>query len=124
VRTVDLDPGNEEAVRQAAALLVEGFEEHWPNAWPNMESALETVRESFGEDYISLAAVDEGGTVLGWIGGMGSYGGKLWEVPPPGVRRDLPRRGIGGAPVGRPGESVRGRPAFTLLLGTHDEKGM
>ncbi len=80
LRIVDLDPGKEEAVRQVAALLVEGFEEHWPNAWPNMESALKTVRESFGEDHISRAAVDKSGTVLGWIDDIGSYGGNVWEL--------------------------------------------
>jgi aminoglycoside 6'-N-acetyltransferase I len=124
VRIVDLDPGKEEAVRQAAALLVEGFEEHWPNAWPNMESALKTVRESFGEDHISRAAVDESGTVLGWIGSIGSYGGNVWELHPLVVRRDLQCRGIGRTLVADLEECVRECGGYTLWLGTDDENGM
>jgi aminoglycoside 6'-N-acetyltransferase I len=34
-------------------MLVEGFKTHWPNAWPELDSALEEVRESFGQDKIS-----------------------------------------------------------------------
>jgi hypothetical protein len=29
---VDLDPGDGEIITQAAALLVEGFRDHWPDA--------------------------------------------------------------------------------------------
>jgi hypothetical protein len=29
---VDLEPGDEESVRQTAALLVEGFKDNWPDA--------------------------------------------------------------------------------------------
>jgi aminoglycoside 6'-N-acetyltransferase I len=124
VRIVDLDPGNEEPVRQAAALLVEGFKEHWPGAWPNMDAALEEVRESFGERRISRAAVDESGTVLGWIGGISSYGGNVWELHPLVVRPDLHRRGIGRALVADLEERVRERGGYTLWLGTDDEDGM
>lgn len=51
-------------VQQVAALLVEAFREHWPEAWPDMESALEEVRESFAEGRISRVAAGEGGEVL------------------------------------------------------------
>jgi hypothetical protein len=37
---VDLDPDDEEAVRQAAELLVEGFRNDWPGAWPTTDAAL------------------------------------------------------------------------------------
>jgi aminoglycoside 6'-N-acetyltransferase I len=40
VQIIDLDPNNENAIQQVAALLVEGFREHWPDAWPDIESAL------------------------------------------------------------------------------------
>ena len=36
----DLVPGDEEAVRQVAKLLVEGFRDDWPEAWPDMDAAL------------------------------------------------------------------------------------
>jgi aminoglycoside 6'-N-acetyltransferase I len=96
---VDLDPGDKEIVRQAAVLLVEGFKDHWPDAWPDMDAALEEIPESFGEGRISRVALDESGTVLGWIGGISSYGGNVWELHPLVVRSDLQRRGIGRALV-------------------------
>ena len=124
MRIVDLEPGNEEAVRQAAALLVEGFKEHWPDAWPDMNAALEEVRESFGEGRISRAAVDESGTVLGWIGGIGSYDGNVWELHPLVVRPDLRCRGVGRALVADLEERVGERGGYTLWLGADDESGM
>src|SRR3712207_9467986 len=74
---VDLEPGEEESIRQTATLLVEGFKDNWPDAWPNMDATLVEVRESFGEERISRVAVDEGGTALGWIGGIPSYEGNV-----------------------------------------------
>jgi aminoglycoside 6'-N-acetyltransferase I len=121
---VDLDPTNEETLRQAAVLLVEGFKDHWPDAWPDVDAALEEVRKSFGEGRISRAAVDDGGAVLGWIGGIASYGGNVWELHPLVVRPDLQRRGIGSALVADLEARVRERGGLTLWLGTDDESGM
>ncbi len=78
MQIIDLCPDSLEAIQQAAALLVEGFEEHWPNAWPDLDSALEEVQESFGADRISRIAVDDAGTFLGWIGGIQQYIGNVW----------------------------------------------
>jgi hypothetical protein len=36
---LDLTPDDEEAVGQAAKLLVEGFRDDWPEAWPREEEA-------------------------------------------------------------------------------------
>jgi aminoglycoside 6'-N-acetyltransferase I len=121
---VDLDPGDKEIVRQAAVLLVEGFKDHWPDAWPDMDAALQEVRESFGEGRISRVALDESGTVLGWIGGISSYGGNVWELHPLVVHSDLQRRGIGRALVADLEARVRERGGLTLWLGTDDEGGM
>jgi aminoglycoside 6'-N-acetyltransferase I len=86
----DLVAGDEEAVRQTAELLVEGFRDDWPEAWPDMDAALREVRESFGEDRISRVALDRTGEVLGWIGGIPSYyEGNVWELHPLVVRPDL-----------------------------------
>jgi aminoglycoside 6'-N-acetyltransferase I len=120
----DLDPGDEEAVRQAAELLFDGFRDDWPEAWPDMDAALKEVRESFGEDRISRVALDQSGTVLGWVGGIPSYGGNVWELHPLVVRPDLQRRGIGRALVADLEERVRERDGLTLWLGTDDETGM
>ena len=124
VSIADLDPGDEEAVRQAAVLLVEGFGNDWPDAWPDMDAALKEVRECCGEDRIIRVAVDEDGDVLGWIGGIPSYGGNVWELHPLVVRPDLQRRGIGRALVADLEERVRERGGLTLWLGTDDETGM
>jgi aminoglycoside 6'-N-acetyltransferase I len=124
MRIVDLEPGDDETVRQAAILLVEGFKENWPDAWPDVDAALEEVRESFGEGRISRVAVGEDGAVLGWIGGIPSYGGKVWELHPLVVRPDLQRRGIGRALVADLEERVRERGGLTIWLGTDDETGM
>ena len=54
----DLDPDDEEAIRQAARLLVEGFRDDWPDAWPEMDAALGEVRECLGEGRVCRVAVD------------------------------------------------------------------
>ncbi len=64
---VDLHPGAESTIRQVATLLIEGFSPHSPEAYPDLQTALEEVRESFGENRISRIALDEDGTVSGWI---------------------------------------------------------
>jgi aminoglycoside 6'-N-acetyltransferase I len=120
----DLVPGDEEAVRQTAELLVKGFRDDWPEAWPDMDAALREVRESFGEDRISRVALDRSGVVLGWIGGIPSYDGNVWELHPLVVRPDLQRRGIGRALVADLEERVRERGALTLWLGSDDDTGM
>jgi aminoglycoside 6'-N-acetyltransferase I len=120
----DLDPGDEEDIRQAAELLVEGFRDDWPEAWPDMDAALKEVRESFGEHRINRVALDQSGAVLGWIGGIPSYGGNVWELHPLVVRPDLQRRGIGRALVADLEQLVRERGGLTLWLGTDDETGM
>ena len=59
---LDLAPDDEEAVGQAARVLVEGFRDYWPEAWPAEEEALEEMREALGEDRIRRVAVGENGT--------------------------------------------------------------
>ena len=69
---LDLDAGDEEAIRQAANLLVEGFRDDWPEAWPTEEEALEEVREALGEGRISRVALgEEGGEALPLRPGQG-----------------------------------------------------
>jgi aminoglycoside 6'-N-acetyltransferase I len=121
---LDLDAADEETIRQAANLLVEGFRDGWPQAWPTEEQALEEVLEALGEGRICRAALGEDGTVLGWIGGIPAYDGKVWELHPLVVRPDLRRRGIGSALVVDLEARVAERGALTLWLGTDDETYM
>jgi aminoglycoside 6'-N-acetyltransferase I len=120
----DLTSGDEETIRQVAEILVEGFREDWPDAWPTVDDALKEVGESLSEDRISRVALDETGAVLGWIGGMPSYGENVWELHPLVVRPDLRHRGVGRALVADLEERVRERGGYTLWLGTDDESGM
>lgn len=124
MQIIDLCPDNLEAIQQAAALLVEGFQEHWSNAWPNLDSALEEVQESFGTDRISRIAVDDAGAVLGWIGGIKQYNGNVWELHPLVVRSECRGKGIGKALVADLEERVRERGGLTIWLGTDDEDNM
>ena len=124
MKVVDIRPGDEESIRQTAALLVEGFREHWPSAWPDMESALVEVRESFGPGRVSRIALDESGSVLGWIGAIPGYGGNVWEVHPLVVHPARQRQGIGRALVADLEALARERGALTLWVGTDDEDFM
>src|SRR5262245_34907989 len=120
----DLTAGDTRLIEQVAAILVEGFREHWPDAWPDMESALEEVRESFGEERISRVAVDGDGTVLGWIGGISEYDGKRWELHPLVVDLNYQGKGIGRALVADFEEQVRRRGGGTVMLGSDDVDDM
>jgi aminoglycoside 6'-N-acetyltransferase I len=119
VHIIDLVPGDEEAIRQAAALLVEEFSEHTP-AWPDMDAALQEVGECLEPGLICRVAIDEQDTVLGWIGGRPHYEGHVWELHPLVVRADHQRQGIGRALVEDLEEQVRARGADTLWLGADD----
>jgi aminoglycoside 6'-N-acetyltransferase I len=123
-RIVDQRPDDEEAVLQTAAILVEGFKEHWPRAWPDIPSALAEVRESFGTGRISRVAVDRGGNVLGWIGGISQYRGNVWELHPLVVRPDVQNQGIGRALVKDLVQRVREVGGLVIWAGTDDEDGM
>ena len=124
MQIIDLRPDDEVAIQQAATLLVEGFKAHWPNAWPDMDATLEEVQESFGADRLSRVAIDENGTVLGWIGGISHYDGNVWELHPLVVRPDARRQGIGRALVADLEERVSARGGLTIWVGTDDEDNM
>jgi aminoglycoside 6'-N-acetyltransferase I len=117
---VDLRPDDEAAIRQVAALLVEGFAANWPEAWPDLESAVEEVRESFAVGRISRVALDEGGMVLGWIAGISQYRGHVWELHPLVVRVNQQGKGIGRALVTDLEERVKEHGGLTITLGTDD----
>jgi len=124
MRIVDLRPEDESLIRQASALLFESFREHWPAAWPDLDAAEQEVRESLTRARISRIALDESGTVLGWIGGIRQYDGNVWELHPLAVRPDARGRGIGRALVKDLEIQAREWGGLTLWLGTDDEDGM
>ena len=117
---VDLHADDESAIHQVAALLVEGFAVNWPEAWPDLESAVEEVRESFAAGRISRIAQDSDGTVLGWVGGISQYRGRVWELHPLVVRVSQQGQGIGRRLVADLEERVKERGGLTITLGTDD----
>jgi len=117
MQIVDLRREDMARIQGAAALLLVNFTE----AWATMEAAQLEVEESLQEDRISRVAVDEDGTVLGWIGGQSSYGGHVWELHPLVVAESYRERGIGRALVTDLEACVKARGGITIYLGTDDE---
>lgn len=121
---IDLPPGDEEIIRQAALLLVEGFKEHWPESWSDLESALEEMQEALEPGRIARIAVDDDGKLLGWVSAISQYRGKTWELHPLVVHPDYRSRGIGRALVTDIEDRVRERGGVTIYLGSDDEDNM
>ena len=120
---IDLPKTDERLIQEAAAVLVAGFCKLCPSAWPDMDSALEEVQEMLQPDRICRCAIDETGSLLGWIGGMEyeGYDGHVWELHPLVVKPNKQGTGIGRALVEDLEQQVRQRGALTLCLGTDDE---
>lgn len=123
MRIQDLRQEDGEAIRQVAEMLVDGFREHWPGAWCTLDEGLQEVHESLAQERVSLIAVDDDGTALGWVAGQHDYA-RVWELHPLVVRSDRRREGIGRALVAALEARVRERGALTLMLGTDDEDDM
>ncbi len=81
------------------------------------------MHESLGADRVSRVALDDGGMVAGWIGGLSTYDGHVWELHPLVVRRNRRLQGIGRALVADFEACVRERRGSTIYLGTDDENG-
>ena len=124
MQIVHLLQSDRTAVRQIANLLVEGFKQHWPSAWPDIESALEEVQECSGPDKVSLIAIYEDGTLLGWEAAAPQYDDHAWELHPLVLHPDYREVGIGRALVQELEREVCNRGAVTLYLGTDDEDNL
>lgn len=123
MKIMDLTPEDDRAIEQVAALLVDGFRDSGSAAWTTLEDALTEVKESFQPGRISRIAVEEPAEVVGWIGGIETYEGNVWELHPLVVRRDRQGEGIGRALVLDLERQVAQRGAHTIFLGTDDENG-
>lgn len=124
MRIVDLTSADEGLIRQCAKLLVEGFRVMAPDGWTTMDEALAELAECLADGYICRVAVDETGTVLGWIGGRPAYDGHVWELHPIVVRPAQQRRGIGRALVLDLEAQVKARGGITIQLGTDDQNNL
>jgi aminoglycoside 6'-N-acetyltransferase I len=112
------------AIAQTASILQDAFREHWPEAWPTPEEATEAVVEMLVPERIARVAVGDTGEVVGFIGGIPEYDGKVWELHPLAVRPDRQGGGIGRALVADFEAIVAGRGGLSIVLGSDDEDGM
>lgn len=118
---IDLTGGDERHIDQAASLLVEAFADTGSTAWTTQEAARREVEESLQPHRISRIAVDNDGTLLGWIGAISTYDGHAWELHPLVVRSDRRKQGIGRLLVQDLQQQVAQRGGVTIYLGTDDE---
>jgi aminoglycoside 6'-N-acetyltransferase I len=123
MQIADLHAADQQRVEQAAAVLVEGFQEHWPHAWPTLEDAREEVEAALSAERICRVAL-EGDALLGWIGAIPTYDGNVWELHPLVVSPRAQGRGVGRRLVEDLEVQVAGRGGQTLWLGTDDEDNM
>ena len=119
----NLLPNNPADCEAAAAALVAGFREHWPEAWPDMDAARAEVQTALEAEKLCRAAFDDAGKLLGWIGGYHSYA-FLWELHPLVVHPDCQGQGVGRALVADFEALVRERGGLTVMLGSDDDDAM
>jgi aminoglycoside 6'-N-acetyltransferase I len=124
MKIITPQPNDEKFIQQAAQLIVDAFREHWPNAWPTFEDGLEEANELFEDGKICRAAIDDRGNLLGIIGGIPQYGGKVWELHPLAVQPSMQGQGIGKALAQDFEEQVCLRGGLTITLGSDDEDNM
>ena len=124
MKIITPQPDNQQLIQQAAQLLVDAFREHWPDAWPTFNDGLEEIHEMLDEGKICRAAIDDGGNLLGIIGGISQYDGLVWELHPLAIQPSMQGQGIGRALVEDFEEQVRLRGGLTITLGTDDENNM
>jgi aminoglycoside 6'-N-acetyltransferase I len=117
---VDLTTQTVRIREAAAAMLVNDFDE--PRGWPSLEGARdETAR--IVRDGLALARI-EADALLGWVGGLPEYHGRVWELHPLVVGKENRLRGIGRSLVEAFETEVRRRGGLTVTLGTDDDSGM
>ena len=116
---VDLADQPERIQEQAARLLVDNFDARY--GWPTLPLAMEEVRGVVADGF--ARAILETDFLLGWIGGLPEYDGRVWELHPVVVHADHRGRGIGRQLVEAFEAEARRRGAITLTLGTDDTCG-
>jgi len=110
-------------IDQIARLLQQGFAHLPDGSWSVYDDALTEVRESLGDGRISLVALDDGGTVIGWVGGLPQYDGHVIEIHPLVVAQGQRGQGVGRALIDELEQVAAVRGALTLWAGADDETG-
>lgn len=122
MRIVDLERTDAKSISEVAEILKVSFLGLCPD-FELLEDAMRKVRESFDDHQISRIALDDKGSVIGWVGGISQYNGNVWEIDPLVVRKDSQKRGVGKALVEDFEQIVAQKGAHTIWLGTDDENG-
>jgi aminoglycoside 6'-N-acetyltransferase I len=104
-----------------AARIIQAAFTHIPY-WDTLEEGEAEVREAMAPGKICLAAWDEVGTMLGWIGGKHSYA-LVWELHPLAVDPARQREGVGRALCAALEDRIAAAGGLTITLGTDDEFG-
>lgn len=120
VTIVDLATQPEDIKQQAGAMLHEAFPHE--NGWPTLKSGRQEIDWIAGQRGFARAAID-GDRVLGWVGGLPQYRGRVWELHPIVVDAGQRLRGIGRALIQAFEAAARERGGLTATLGTDDEFG-
>jgi aminoglycoside 6'-N-acetyltransferase I len=120
MRFLDLASQSETVQHSAAHMLVSEFVA--PSGWPDAESARAEVARVLREGFARAALERE--QLVGWIGALPEYHGRVWELHPLVVRREYRHRGIGRLLVAALEQEVRARGGLTITLGTDDDAGM
>jgi len=112
------DVFSENLAEQLATLIHLAF----PGAdgYPAMEDARSEVAESLEEGRISLVLQNDQGEALGWIGGIETYNGNVYELHPLVIREDMRGHSLGRLLVETFEGRVRELGATTIYLGTDD----
>jgi aminoglycoside 6'-N-acetyltransferase I len=117
---VDLAAQPEGILEKAARFLIEQFD--GPLGWSEMDSAREEVTRVLRDGF--ACAMVEAPHLIGWIGGLPEYAGRVWELHPIVVHSAFRRQGFGRALVAAFELEARNRGALTATLGTDDNTGM
>jgi aminoglycoside 6'-N-acetyltransferase I len=120
INAIDLTVDRPAMVDQVAHLLHDAFRGRAAD-WQDLESARREVVDSLSEGKVSRVAVNESGTIVGWIGATPMYGGHVWEIHPLVVAPSHRRHGVGRTLVRDLEEIVRQKGAVTLWAGSDDE---
>jgi aminoglycoside 6'-N-acetyltransferase I len=117
---VDLATQPTDMQDQAAALLHASF--NHALGWPTLEAAQAELADILQRGFAQAAIQDA--VLLGWVGGLPAYGGRVWELHPIVVRPEIRRRGVGRALVAAFEAAARSRGGVTATLGTDDDTGI
>ena len=116
---VDLAAQPLEIRTQAASLLADAFPDE--NGWPTIALGLAEI-EWIAKDGFVRAALEQQ-RVLGWVGGLPEYRGRVWELHPIVVAKERRLHGVGRALVEEFENEARRRGGLTATLGTDDHYG-